>query len=269
MRAAGIVGEQARQLLGLARRPVPDEIVAPVSRPQIIVGPGHRIAEHLLVVGQAEREVLEQVAMQRGRERGFVHQPAPRGVARIERDHIGEELLANGRADAVRANEDIPLLLRAVGKMRNDAIALLDAAQFLAAVIVGFRERGFQQVKHAIPCGHGLRDFHAVGHAAVAREHHPPRHLDAQVAVGIEPERAHHGLQFRLRHDAGAAPGERFGDALVDTTTSNPRRLSASAASRPLIDPPITSARTSPPDFSRSGETCYSLAIFDGGMPWR
>ena len=100
--------------------------------------------------------------------------------------------------------------------MRRDATALLDAAQFLAAVIVSLRERGFQQVKHAIPCGHGLRNFHAMGHATVARKHQPPRHFDAEVVVRIEPELAHHGFQFRLRHDAGAAPGERLGDALVD-----------------------------------------------------
>ena len=53
-------------------------------------------------------------------------------------------------------------------------------------------------------------------HAPVAREHQPLGDLDAEVAVGIEPERAQHRLEFRLRHDAGAAPGERLGGALVD-----------------------------------------------------
>src|SRR4051794_12376493 len=45
------------------------------------------------------------------------------------------------------------------------------------------------------------------------------------------------------------------------TETSSPRLFSASAASRPLIDPPITSARTSAPGFSANAETCYSLVI--------
>ena len=78
---------------------------------------------------------------------------------------------------------------------------------------------------------------------AVARKHHPRRHLDAEIAVGIEPERAQDRFQFRLRHDAGAAPGERLGDALVHLDLASRGVSSASAASSPLIEPPITSAR--------------------------
>ena len=55
-----------------------------------------------------------------------------------------------------------------------------------------------------------------VRHAAVAREHLADRHLDAEIVVGIEPERAQRGFEFGLRHDAGAAPGKRLGDPLVD-----------------------------------------------------
>ena len=51
VRAPRIVGQQPRQFALLARGPIPDEIVAPVSRPQIVVRSRHRIAEHLLVVG--------------------------------------------------------------------------------------------------------------------------------------------------------------------------------------------------------------------------
>ena len=116
-----IVGQQARQFALLARRPVPDEIVAPMSRPQIVVRPRHRIAEHLLVRRQAEREILEQLRMQRRRKRRFGHQPAPRRVAGIERRELGEILLAHGRADAVGADQNVALRRRAVGEMRDHA----------------------------------------------------------------------------------------------------------------------------------------------------
>ena len=214
--AAALVGQQARQFARLARRPVPDEIVAAVARAQIIVRPGDRIAEHLLVVGQAEREVLEQLPVQRGRKCRFGHQPAPGRVAGVERAERGEILLPHGRADAVGADQQVAFGHRTIGEMRRDALrALRDLPQLLAALVEGL-QRGFQQMKYAVPRRHGLRPVDPVRHRPVVCVHHARRHLDAEIAVGVESERAQRGLQFRLRHDAGAAPGKRLGDALVD-----------------------------------------------------
>ena len=232
MGAAALVGQQTRQLFALARRAVPDEIVAPMPAPQIVVGPGHRIAEHLLVRRQAEGKVLEQLRVQRRRKVLLRHQPAPRRVAGIERRELGQILLAHRRADAVGADQNIAFGCRSVGEMRGHACALLDALQLLAAMIGRVRQRGFQQMKDAVPRRHGLRDIEPVRHASVARIHHPRRDLDAEIGAGIEPERAQRRLQFGLRHDAGAAPGERLGDALVD------RHLPAAARERERREQP-------------------------------
>ena len=80
----------------------------------------------------------------------------------------------------------------------------------------------------------------------------------------IEPERAQGRLQFRLRHDAGAAAGERLGDALVD--------VDRQAAARAAQAPPAgrSSSRRSPARADSSQiafpaprhETCYSLATY-------
>jgi hypothetical protein len=104
-----------------------------VSRPQIVVRPGHRIAEHLLVRRQAEREILEQRGVQRGREIRLVDQTAPGRVAGIERRTSGRILLAHRGADAVAPTRISPLGNAAVGEVRDHAALLLDAAQLLAA----------------------------------------------------------------------------------------------------------------------------------------
>jgi hypothetical protein len=119
---------------------------------------------------------------------------------------------------------------------------LRDTAQLLAAVVERLRQRGFQQVKHAVPRRHGLRPVDPVRDAAVTRIHHARRNLDTEIVVRVEPERAQRRLQFRLCHDAGTAPGQRLGDALVDRDVP-PAAREREARSRPLIDPPITSAR--------------------------
>ena len=187
-----------------------------MPRPQIVVRPCHRIAEHLLVVGQTEREVLEQRGVQRFWKRALGDQSAPRGVARIERCDAGEMLLTHTGSDAVGADQHIALLCRTVREMRDHPLpALLDMPQLLAPMITRFRQCGLEQKEHAIPCRHGLRDRHAMRDAAVARKHHAARDLDAEVAVSLEPKLAQDRLQLRLRHDAGAPPGERLGNALV------------------------------------------------------
>ena len=232
MRAAGFISQQARQFFGLARRAIPDEIVAPVPFAQIVVRPRDRIAEHLFVRRQAERKILEQLRMQRRRKILLGDQSAPCRIARIERREFGEILLAHRGTDAVGADQNVSLGRHPVGKMRDHAAALLDAAQLLAAMIGRFAQRGCQQMKDPIPRRHGLRDLELVRHAAVARIHHPRRHLDAEIRPGIEPECAQRRLQFGLRHDAGATPGERLGDAFIN------RHIPAAARERERREQP-------------------------------
>ena len=60
-----------------------------------------------------------------------------------------------------------------------------------------------------------------VRHPPVAREHQPRRTSMPRSWSGIEPECAQRRLQFGLRHDAGAASGERLGDAFVDVNVAS------------------------------------------------
>ena len=130
------VGEQPPQLGRFVGRAIPDEIAAPVAGPQIVVAAGDRIADELLVRRQAEHHGVEDVGMHRCRHRALVDQPAPGDVAGIDRLHLGQHLGAHIGAEAVGADHEVALGGRAVGEMRDDAIAaLLDALQLLADVI--------------------------------------------------------------------------------------------------------------------------------------
>ena len=54
----------SRASVGFIGWPVPDDIVAPVTGPQVVVRAGDRIAQHLLARRQAEGQGIEQIAVQ-------------------------------------------------------------------------------------------------------------------------------------------------------------------------------------------------------------
>ena len=121
----------------LVRRAIPDHVVAAVARAQVVVGTRHRIAEELLAGRQAERHVLEQLAVDRRRNGLLRQQRTPGDIAGIERIEIGQKLLAHGRADAVGADQEIGLGAAAVAEMRHHRVGgLLEALQTHAAVIM-------------------------------------------------------------------------------------------------------------------------------------
>ena len=95
--------------VALVGGPVPDHVVAAVARAQIVVGTRHRIAQALLARRQAERHVLEQLAMDRRRKRLLGDERAPGHVAGIERRELRQALLADGGAhDRRRRPADRP-----------------------------------------------------------------------------------------------------------------------------------------------------------------
>ena len=57
------VSEKINQFARFLGRPVPDHVVAPMPRPQIVVLAGDRIAENLLARRQAKRHGVENVGM--------------------------------------------------------------------------------------------------------------------------------------------------------------------------------------------------------------
>ena len=254
-------------------RPIPDHVVAAVAAAQIVVRPGHRIAEELLAGRQAERHVLEQLAMDRGRNGLLRQQRAPGDVAGIERVEVGQELLAHGRADAVGADQQIGLHAAAVAEMRHHRSAgLLEALQPDAAVIVLGREGVAQDAIEPLPGGQRLRTFDLADDAALGIEDLAGRHLDAEIgrcrcrarAASAAPPagrrcrrrgrtaRCRPARRSRPRSRAGAAAGPRTG-------------RSSSRRSRWPVLRPICCAASA---ILAIRKIHYIVPTTVGGMPW-
>ena len=216
MRHAALVGEQPLQLGFFVGRAVPHDIVAAVAGPQIIVGPGHRIAEKLLARRQREGHEREQVAMHVGRKIAFRNQRPPGAIAGIERQHLRGALLAHGGANAVGAHQQIRAQRFTIGKMRLHPIrALREVGQPAPAVIVLRRKGVAQQPIDALPGGEYLRTFDFFGQAALHVDDLARGDLDAEF-IGRQAERAQPGDQFGLRDDAGATAGQFAAHPLID-----------------------------------------------------
>ena len=147
--------------------------------------------------------------MSRGRERGLRNERAPRDVAGIERHSFGKELRAHRRAQPIGADQEIALRGLTIGEMSNDgAKPRLDPGERLAAVISRGRKRNAQQPIDAVPRGERLRatDFSHDAAVDVVGAAELDRH--AEVDRGLYARPSENVPQLRLRHDAGAAPGE-------------------------------------------------------------
>ena len=102
--------------------PVPDEIVAPVAGPQVVVESGDRIADDLLALRQEEHEIGKDAAQRFRREIGLVRRAAPDVVARVDRLHLRRDLRAHAGADAVAADQQVGAFDAALGEMDADAV---------------------------------------------------------------------------------------------------------------------------------------------------
>ena len=175
---------------------------------QIAVRPGHRIEQALLAGRQAERHRLEQLAMNRGRNGALGQQRAPRAIAGIERDGVGQALAAHRRAQAVGADQHVAFGGRAAGKLRDDArFVLRKRLQRAAAMIMRGRKRIAQDAVNALPGGQHLETFDGQRGAAVDVEELSGSRRHTEIAR-IEPERVEPCDQLGLRHDACAAAVE-------------------------------------------------------------
>ncbi len=212
--AAVLVDAHALQRGGVAH-PVPDEIVAPLARRQIVVEPGDRVADDLLARRQEEHEIREDVAQRLRREVGLVGRAAPDVVAGVDRLHVGGDLGAHAGADAVAADHEVGILHDAVGEMHAHAAAvLLDMGKRMAEVIVRGIDGLAQQTLQPVPRGEDLRQAALADHTTGAVDGDAPLHRDAE---GLGPgaallQRLH---QLRMGGDAGAAADQLDRRALV------------------------------------------------------
>ena len=117
---AGCIGAHRRQRLRIGR-PIPDDVVTAPAYRGIVVASGHRIADQLLALRQADRVEVENLAPDRRRHLRFVEHPAPGDIAGIERLRLRQELLAYRGAYAVGADQQFAAFARAIGKDGGDA----------------------------------------------------------------------------------------------------------------------------------------------------
>src|SRR5258705_8711420 len=92
---------------GYRYRAVPDEIVATLARPKIVVRSGNRITDHFVAGSKEECEFLEDGLMRFGIEVGLVDHGPPDDIARVDRLDLGSEDSPDRAAQGVRAGEDV------------------------------------------------------------------------------------------------------------------------------------------------------------------
>src|SRR5499427_1707939 len=196
------------QLAVLIRRPVPDHVVTAVSRTQVIVGASDRIAQALFTRRQAERHVVEQLAMDRRRKRRLGNERAPRHVADVERRQLRQALLADGGAKAVRAHQELGLRVAAIAEMRDHGVfGLHETADASTTVVALARERVPQHPVDALPGGENLGTIKLADEATGRIQDLSGCDLHSERGR-IDSEPAQRFDQIRLRDDAGAAAGE-------------------------------------------------------------
>ena len=151
MPAPVLVDAHLGELPGIADA-VPDEIVAAVAGPQVVVEPGNRIADDLLALGEEEREVGKDAGARRRRQVRLVGGAAPDVVARVDRLHLRGNLVAHAGPDAVAADQQIGALGLSVGKAdAHLAAVLLDPLEGAAEMIAPGRDRLAQQALEPVP----------------------------------------------------------------------------------------------------------------------
>ena len=273
MRGAALVGQEMPQLGRLIGRPVPHDVVAAVAGAQVVVGPGHRIAEELLAGWQAERHVFEQLAMDIAREDRLGNERAPGHIAGIERHQFGQALLADGGTDAIGRDQQIALGAAAVVEVRDHrATGLSEMRDAPPAMIMRRRKRVPQHAVDPLPGRQHLRAFEFADKTACRIEDLPGRDRDAEIGR-IDAKAADAIDQVGLRHDAGAAAGQLALDALENIDgPAGPaqleRRQQAAHRAANHQSAPLRRCVQGPnPAVSKSTKVVIYRSKL-GGMPW-
>src|SRR5215211_8630238 len=96
---------------------IPDEIETAMTRSDVVVESGNRIADDLLLRRQKEREIRKDIFQCAWREIGLVRGAAPNVITSVDRLHVRQDLRANARAYAVCTDENVGILDTAIREM--------------------------------------------------------------------------------------------------------------------------------------------------------
>src|SRR5260221_2729884 len=217
---------------------VPDEIIAAMPHPQVVVQPGDRVADDLLPLGQEEGEVRENACARLIGKIGFLRRAPPDVIAGIDRLHLRRNVLAHARPDAVAAAEEIGAFAFAADEVHEHTGAvLLDALERVAEMVIPLIDGPAHEPLQPIPGGEDLRQMLFRNHASVSIEGDPFFDLDAEVA-GPGAALIQRLQQFRMRGDPGAAADKLHQRALIDlgAPTDLPQELRAEKARHRAAD---------------------------------
>jgi hypothetical protein len=101
--------------------------------------------------------------------------------------------------------------------MRHNPGLVLRHAHKISSQAVGrTAQRGTQHLEQAVPRGGELRAALACDEFAGGAEHDAILDAHTEIATGVEAHRRRRAVQFRVRHDAGAASRQRHRRAFVE-----------------------------------------------------
>ncbi len=218
LRYAVDVGQQVAQDTAGFGRTVPDEVKPAAAAFHRLVQAGHGVAQHLLAVGQRKGEMVAKRVLRVRRQLGLVHQTAPRDIADIGWLNVGSEPGADGREDAVGADQQIALFGCSVAEMGCDrGVGFLDAVEVPALMVAGVGQSCAEQAVEVTPGSQDLPERQFADDRAVAAEDAPAGDRDADLSrLTVDTGALQHVEQFRVGHDAGAPAGQLGADPLED-----------------------------------------------------
>src|SRR6267143_6023846 len=208
------VGAHLRQCDLVIDRPEPDELTAAAALAGVVVR-RDRNRERCLAFREAEGHVMEDQVVQRGRRIAFLNHATPVDVTGIARLDLRHEQLADGGANAIRADEQLSLGARAVGENGGDAPRVLLESLELHSRAVALRgKRVLERPIDAVPGAEGSAQRDLENDVATALESDARAHLDPDRVVDADADPPHDREELFMDAEAGSAPRQIAAGAL-------------------------------------------------------
>ena len=177
----------------------------------------------------------------------LVDQRPPGAVAGIERHDMRCALLSHRRADAVGADQQVRFDRFAIGKMRRHRTRILREARKPPPAVIVLRRKGVaQQAVDALPGGQPPAGNRSRCVTRPSRSQNLSRGDSDTERVGGKPQTASGGRSARIAPRCRRRARTIRSPPARRRRRPTPRAATASPLSRPLIEPPMTTARLLP-----------------------